>query len=265
MLSRYSDKNKFGGYTWQIKLDSLFHIFVEDSMNKTFVVTFKEWKWMSYKTHFSFVSNLNLIETIKDAFEKIFDFFQSDSKYEWNHNQKNNKLNEVIELIKISNDPVTIEYSNRNLNMTDNTKTLNIIRGVGIDENIVNLTMAQMIFEKYGEPENIINHNNYSMELQYSNKGMSFFYKISDPLKMIYFMMATGEIKCETETGLIFDKNLTMDKVLDDYGMGKPVGNDESEEAKMSYSGILFYVNKFELMNLQGDEIHIKKIGILEL
>lgn len=102
MLSRYTDKNKYGGYTWHIKLDSLFHIFIHETENGSFVIDFKEWKWLSYKTHFSFVSNTDIEDTIAQAFEKTFDFFNRSDDYSWTDSQKNNKLREILDLLRRS-------------------------------------------------------------------------------------------------------------------------------------------------------------------
>lgn len=35
MISKYTDKNKYGGYTWHITLDSLFHIFIHGTDNNS--------------------------------------------------------------------------------------------------------------------------------------------------------------------------------------------------------------------------------------
>jgi len=102
MLSRYTEKNKFGGYTWQIKLDSLFHIYVNGTDNESFVVEFKEYKWISFKTHFSFVSNESLEDTIVTAFDRVFDFYQGHKDYVWTPQQRDNKLTQVIELLRRS-------------------------------------------------------------------------------------------------------------------------------------------------------------------
>lgn len=100
MLSRYTEKNKYGGHTWHIKLDSLFHVFIHETEDRSYVIDFKEWKWLSYKTHFSFVSNKGMEETIVDTFEKTFVFFDNSSDYLWTESQKNKKLNEVLDLLK---------------------------------------------------------------------------------------------------------------------------------------------------------------------
>lgn len=97
MLSKYTEKNKFGGYTWQIKLDNLFHIYILGTDNSSFVVEFKEWKWMSYKTHFTYISNNNLEMTIHEIFEKTLTFFENHKDFIWTEQQKNQKLNIVLE------------------------------------------------------------------------------------------------------------------------------------------------------------------------
>lgn len=97
MVSKYTKKNKFGNYTWKIKIDNLFHIYILGTDNSSFLVKFKEWKWISYKTHFTYVTDKNLEVTIKDIFEKAFIFFENQKNYIWTVNQKNEKLNIVLE------------------------------------------------------------------------------------------------------------------------------------------------------------------------
>ena len=99
-ISRYSDKNSFGGYTDIIKLNSLFHIFIHSTDSGPFVVEFKEWKWLNYKTRFSFVSNENYESTVIEVFNRSYKFFKDSKNYEWSIQQKESKLSQVLELIK---------------------------------------------------------------------------------------------------------------------------------------------------------------------
>ncbi len=102
MLSKYTAKNSFGGYTWHIKLDSLFHIFINGTDNNSYVVEFKEWKWISYKVRFSFVSNNDIESAIIESFDRVFDFFQGNKDYLWTNQQKEYKLSQVLELLRRS-------------------------------------------------------------------------------------------------------------------------------------------------------------------
>lgn len=99
MLSRFTDKNDYGGYTWKIELHSLFHIFIHGTDKNSFVVHFKEWKWIRYKTKFSFVSEQDLETTIIESFDRIFNYFQEHEEYSWTLQQKKNKLNQALELL----------------------------------------------------------------------------------------------------------------------------------------------------------------------
>lgn len=99
MLSKYTQKNSFGAYTWHIKLDSLFHIFIHETDNESYIVEFKEWKWINYKKKFSFISNENLEKSIITAFDKVFEYFNNEPNYQWTNEQKEGKLNKVLYLL----------------------------------------------------------------------------------------------------------------------------------------------------------------------
>jgi hypothetical protein len=101
MFSKSIQKNKFGGYTWEFKLDSLHHIFINETDNKSFVVDFKEWRLFNYKTHFSFVTQRNLKETIIETFDKIYEYLLKNGKYSFCIEQKNNKLIEILNYIDL--------------------------------------------------------------------------------------------------------------------------------------------------------------------
>ena len=121
MLSKYTDINKFGGYTWCVKLDSLHQILIHETDSDTYVVEFKEWKWISYKTHFSFVSKQDLKQTIIEAIDRTYDFFLQNPKYEWSQQQKENKLNEALQLL-----PDTLQFNSekQSIAMKEKYKTL---------------------------------------------------------------------------------------------------------------------------------------------
>jgi len=96
MISKFTDKNNYGGYTWRIKIDSLHHIFIHGTDSNSYVVEFKEWKYINYKNRFSFVSNNDLELTITEAFDRVFEYFLGKKDYLWTNDQKNNKLNKVL-------------------------------------------------------------------------------------------------------------------------------------------------------------------------
>ena len=100
MLIRYTQKNKYGGFTWHVKIPPFFNIYIYGSTSGTYVVDFKEFKWIRYKTHFSFVSNDSLEETISASFDKVLDFFKDNKDFAWSHQQKENTLRKTFETLK---------------------------------------------------------------------------------------------------------------------------------------------------------------------
>jgi hypothetical protein len=101
MLTKTVQKNKFGGHTWEFKLDSLHHVFMNETDNGSFVVEFKEWKLFNYKTHFSFVSQSNLKGTISETLNRIHEFLFNKGKYSFSIEQKNRKLYELFNFIEL--------------------------------------------------------------------------------------------------------------------------------------------------------------------
>lgn len=104
-LSRYGDKNKYGGYTWRIELDIEFHILIHGTdIDNYFVVEFKQAYWIKYKTCFTFVSDVDLRCTIREAFMRIDNFFQHKKNFLWH--QKDKMEREVFEMLDM------MEYKN---------------------------------------------------------------------------------------------------------------------------------------------------------
>lgn len=103
MISRKVQKNNFGGHTWQFKLDSLHHVFINGTDNGSFVVEFKEWKFFNYKTHFSFVTQSDLKTAVIESLNKIYEYLLNSSKYSFSPDQKNKKINELLDFIQLYN------------------------------------------------------------------------------------------------------------------------------------------------------------------
>lgn len=88
MLIKYTERNKYGGYTWEISLGSPFKIQIHGTDNTSFIVELKEWKWLNYKTHFAFVSNDSLEKTIRSSFDRVFEFFKNYKDLSWTYEEK---------------------------------------------------------------------------------------------------------------------------------------------------------------------------------
>lgn len=82
-MTRSFNKNKFGGFTWMIKLNSEFHIIIDEASENTFMVELKEAYYIRYRTCLTYVSNKSMLETIEDAFKKVSDYFIEKKKIYW--------------------------------------------------------------------------------------------------------------------------------------------------------------------------------------
>ncbi|SFB15738.1 hypothetical protein SAMN05660845_1904 [Flavobacterium swingsii] len=82
MIIKITDKNQFNSESWQIKMSSLLHIFIHKTNNKSYLFEFKEWKFFSYKTHFSYTSNEVIEYAINGFFDKLNEFIKQKEKWE---------------------------------------------------------------------------------------------------------------------------------------------------------------------------------------
>jgi hypothetical protein len=96
MISKYVEKNSYGGQTIQVALNSLFVLLINETNTNSYNVEFKEKKLFGSKVRFSFLSNSNLEQTTINAFDKIKEYFDGKSDYQWTLEQKNHQLNEVL-------------------------------------------------------------------------------------------------------------------------------------------------------------------------
>ncbi len=88
MLIRFVDKNKFGGYTWKFSFDNIYPITIQETNDGSYLVEFKEFKWLYMKTHFSFISRSSMEETIVEALDRVFNYFITRKDYNWTKGEK---------------------------------------------------------------------------------------------------------------------------------------------------------------------------------
>jgi hypothetical protein len=112
MISRYIEKNKYGGYTWLVKFNNEFFIEINSSDVSTFIVEFKEAKWIRYKTIFTIISKDRLFETIKMACHKMLGHMQGLSRYDIDNKAVEGITRQVLSEIVNSPDLIDIEYIN---------------------------------------------------------------------------------------------------------------------------------------------------------
>ena len=122
MIYKHTKKNKFGEDTWHVKLDSLFHIFISKTNNNSFLVEIKEYRWVTYKTRKSYMSESGLEKTIADSFQEMQDYLNGTGKYHWSDKQKKDKLTEVLSVTRDYGKAKT-KISNQTLNDSLNSQS----------------------------------------------------------------------------------------------------------------------------------------------
>jgi|GEM_PF-2523815 len=99
MRVRKNENNKFGRLTWIIEIDVHLHLLIHESNSSSFLVEFKELFIIAKKTHFSFISNSSLKETICKSFDEVYNYFTKNKKYSWPVENKKVMLQNALELI----------------------------------------------------------------------------------------------------------------------------------------------------------------------
>lgn len=98
MFSKFTAPNRFGKSTWEIKINSIFRFLIDDT-GKEYVVYFQEFILFYRKDRFTFISKKNFSETIKDAFDKAYEYFLQKPEYIWTIEKKAKLLQTVLSYI----------------------------------------------------------------------------------------------------------------------------------------------------------------------
>lgn len=96
MLKKFVDKNKFGGYTYEIEMTPLCEVSIQGDDKGAYVVDFKEFGFFGNTTRFSFISNQPLKETVVNCFEKTSEYFRNKPHYHWKESEMPLKIHSVL-------------------------------------------------------------------------------------------------------------------------------------------------------------------------
>lgn len=107
MLNLLGNKNRFGSYTFEIEIHTLYKIEVHDTGKNSFLIEFYERGWFFRKVRFSFLSeNYDLHYNMMQALVKVQYFFNNENK-DFEMTQKHleniiNKLNKELATCELS-------------------------------------------------------------------------------------------------------------------------------------------------------------------
>jgi len=147
-----------------------------------------------------------------------------------------------------------------------------ILDGKGLCSLQVGLSTYNDVVREFGKVHKFINHNKYSIELQYKEKGLSFYYRYYDTNKTISSIRTYLPFKGKTLKGIILGKS-TLKDVVAKHGSTsmKWLSTEDSSTWWFEYPGIEFHVkrnsfqpdnpfNKSDPLNRKIIEIHVEKI-----
>ena len=101
MLNRYTQKNKYGGHTWEITLNTLFVIHLHETNNQSVSIEFIERKVFRNKVLMAYMHpNLgnDFGKVIGDAFTKVYEYNLAHDLIHWSHQKMLSDLELVTNL-----------------------------------------------------------------------------------------------------------------------------------------------------------------------
>ena len=112
-----------------------------------------------------------------------------------------------------------------------------ITEGVGIGDIFVDKSTKADVLAKYGHGFKLIQHNEYSSEMEYADAGLSFYYCLKDEKEKIFLIEVR---RGQTSKGIVIGQS-TLKDVQRVYGAEAPMSCD-SETCVYEYKGVQFYV-----------------------
>ena len=133
---------------------------------------------------------------------------------------------------------------------------ISVISGLSVDDIVVGAHISEIVIQKYGLDYDEINHNNYSIEMSYSEIGLSFYYRFDNPFKTIFSIdVIPDKTRCIIAKfmdigGLIDENKISIQDVLNLFGGVDHLNYSDGDElALIAYPGIHFHASYNEFMN----------------
>mgnify|MGYP003586234957 CR=1 FL=1 len=96
----HSEKNKYGGNTFEIRIEPFFVLLLNGTSENNVIVEFKEFRFFRFKTKWTFVSSQNIENTIYPAFDKVLEYFETTKEYIWSEDKKNNMAEKALKMFR---------------------------------------------------------------------------------------------------------------------------------------------------------------------
>lgn len=116
-----------------------------------------------------------------------------------------------------------------------------VTAGLGLEGIAVGYSNMNSVVAKFGDEFSLIEHKVYSFEIRYSDKGLSFYYRHSDPKKKIFCIAIRPPCRAFTARGIVLGES-TLQDVFNAYGESRFSTTTAMETWFFEYPGVAFHV-----------------------
>lgn len=116
-----------------------------------------------------------------------------------------------------------------------------VTAGIGIEGIAVGFSTKKTVVAKYGNEDSLIEHNKYSYEMKYEERGLSFWYRFEDPEQKIFAISVWPESRGFTGQGIVVGRS-TLKDVFNAYGKAEFGTTTNEKSWFVEYPGISFHI-----------------------
>lgn len=103
MISRYTEPNHFGRSTYRIEFDRGVQYFeIHETNDNSLLVEFKEWMIIYTKTHFSFITKVEMNKALQEAVEYLYKYALTKKSWSFRLHMKDAYLRNLMKEVSTS-------------------------------------------------------------------------------------------------------------------------------------------------------------------
>ncbi len=136
-----------------------------------------------------------------------------------------------------------------------------INEGVGVEDIVVGKSTMSDVIAAYGDDFGLIEHNKYSYEIMYEERGLSFYYRYDDSDKRIFAIVIKPPCHGFTNRGIVVCHS-TLRDVFNAYGKAKAQTTTAEETWSYEYEGVIFHTKFDSFGETEKAKLKKKIVGI---
>src|SRR5437588_9311620 len=136
-----------------------------------------------------------------------------------------------------------------------------ITEGVGISDILIGKSTKSDVLARYGDRYKLIKHNKYSVEMEYADLGLSFYYCLKDKEKKIFLVEVHHGT---TSKGIVIGQS-TLQDVLDKYGEPESTDCCDAEPFVYEYKGVQFYLKSISREGEKKQQVSPLNMRVVEI